>query len=284
VKIVALLSFYDENPDWLTECVTRVADLADHVIAVEGRYHDFPTERMWNREDQAEAILRADVPVTLHLQREPWPTEVAKREFLFRLAAPIGADWLFRLDADEFITNVPADLRERLVHTTRDVAEVYLNESPPGTPGPLRALFRALPGIRITHAHNLVTAPVDDRWLVLAGEHSIYQLEPAEQLHDIQVDHRRLQRPRARQEQKDTYYRLMPQLETRWTPVHIQPRAVTSSSTGHPSCFIEPRRASDGTSRSASGPAQESAEVDLSASPGDRREGPVAGHADDEFR
>lgn len=218
MKIVALLSWHDEDPGWLAECVSRVAGVVDHVVAVDGRYTDFPGAELWDPREQAEAILGVGVPVTLHVPRAPWSTEVAKRDFMFRLAAPMGADWLLRIDADEFITNTPADLRDRLANTSRHVAEVYLQESPPGTPGPLRALFRSLPGIRITHAHSLVTAPVEGRWLVLAGDPGIYELEPAEQMHDIQLEHRRLQRPRVRQEQKDSYYRLMPQLETRWTP------------------------------------------------------------------
>lgn len=220
MKIVGLLSWYDEEPEWLAECVTRAAGLVDHLVAVDGPYARFPgaAQKPHSPSEQADAIVHGaasvGLPVTLHLPREPWQSEVAKRDFMFRLAEPLNVDWLLRIDADEFVTDVPADFRERLARTDRHVVEFLLwQREYPSIPSFLRCLFRALPGIQVVYAHSLVACVVEGRRLLLAGDPATYRLEPAEQMHDVRIEHRRLQRPLSRQQRKDAYYQIMPQLE-----------------------------------------------------------------------
>lgn len=227
MRIVALLSWYDEYPNWLAQCVRSVAQFCEHVVAVDGPYEQFPGayEKPRSSSDQVEAIQEAAIDsgigCTLHLPQRPWlGGEVTKRDFMFRVAETIGADWFFRVDADEVVTHVPDDLYGRLARTERHVAETTLDQpASPTIPSFLRCFFRAIPGIRVVQAHSLVTAIVDDQRVVLAADPGAIwnqlqmKCEPAEAIHDLHMEHRNFQRPMERQRRKDAYYSLLPELE-----------------------------------------------------------------------
>lgn len=225
--IIGLLSWYDEHPSWLVECVASAARLCDHLIAVDGPYALFPgsTRKPFSGTEQADAILRtaagAGMGCTIHGSRQPWwGGEVEKRDFMFRIggAFTTPSDWYLRIDADEVLTQIPADTRQQLADTDADVAEVTLWEREASShvaelvdtssdyETPFRCLFRALPDLRIEQAHYIVTGRKDGRRIVLRGNDTVHDQEAPLPLWDVRLEHRTRQRPIGRQRQKQTYY------------------------------------------------------------------------------
>lgn len=223
MRVIGLLSWYDENPSWLAECVASAAKLCDHLIAVDGPYALFPDSMIkpLSGPEQAETILRtahgAGIGCTVHAPAQPWwGDQVEKRDFTFRLGETVAddGDWYLIIDGDEVLTKVPADTRAKLEDTACDVAEVMLwernvhdriNELVDASPDyrhPLRRLYRALPDMHVTQAHYVITA--GDK--VLSGAEHLHKLEPAEWLTDVVLEHRPHQRPWYRQDQKRRYY------------------------------------------------------------------------------
>lgn len=212
-----MLNWYEENPAWLAECVAAAARICDHIVCVDGAYSGFPgaSQQPASGTEQIDALAHAaagaDIGCTIHQPRTPWwgeewGGEVAKRNWMLQAAMLVAepGDWLFRVDADEFVTGVPYNFRQTLEETSRDVAEVTLWERDTDIPGgehPFRCLFRAIPGIRIEQAHFLVTAPVDGVRKTLVGPHC----EPAEPIWDLRLEHRTRLRPDARKQLKSQY-------------------------------------------------------------------------------
>lgn len=224
VRIIGLLSWYEENPSWLAACVTSAAAVCDHIIAVDGPYAMFPgaIRKPASGVEQAETIAQvaaaAGIGCTIHTPRQPWwGNEVGKRDFMFRLGALVAEpdrDWFMRIDADEVIAGATDQVRERLASTELDVAEVTLTErGDVDSHSPLRIFFRALPGIGVQQAHYVVTAPTDDRVKVLAGNHTVHRLEPAETLWDARLEHRTRHRTPERKAAKADYYGQLPEIE-----------------------------------------------------------------------
>jgi hypothetical protein len=230
-RIIALLSWYNEDPAWLSECVASAARLCDHIIAVDGPYAAFPSAlaKPSSGSEQVDAIAHtaagAGIGCTIHTPRQPWwGGEVQKRDFMFRLGETFttSEDWYFRIDADETLTNVPSDARRRLEETELDVAEVMIWERETAQKvndlvdtsldyrSPFRCLFRALPDIRIEQAHYLVTVP-DSRGgrRVLNGDGVVHRNGPAEPLHDMGLEHRTQQRSLGRKQLKQDYYAMV---------------------------------------------------------------------------
>lgn len=213
MKVVGLLSWYDEDPSWLAECVASAARLCDHLIAVDGPYALFPgsTRTPFSGSDQAEVIARtcagAGIGCTIHTPRTPWwGGEVEKRDFMFRAGALLTSprDWFLRIDADETLTQIPPDTRALLSATDLDVAEVTLWERGVGE-SPLRCLYRALPGLSVEQAHYIVTAPAPRT--VLRGNTAVHREAQALPLWDVRLEHRTTQRPADRQRLKRQYGR-----------------------------------------------------------------------------
>jgi hypothetical protein len=215
MRIIAVLSWYDEPVDWLRECVAS-ARFCDHLIAVDGPYAAFPHDTPSSPPDQIEEVRRGWPGCTVHVQPEPWVGEVAKRDYMFRLAVAQGADWVFVIDADEVVTDVPCDLRNRLAETPDHVAEATLMyEMTPGwplTPSQVRRLFRVLPGIGYQGAHSRVTAMVDGRQVFLTDP-DLSVCEPAERIDGLRMRHRSHERSQDRQSRKADYYKLLPAIE-----------------------------------------------------------------------
>jgi hypothetical protein len=224
MRIIGLLSWYEEPASWLAECVASAARLCDHLIAVDGPYAQFPgaLRKPASGSEQAEVIghaaAGAGIGVTIHTPRSPWwGNEVAKRDFMFRLASTIAepGDWLLRIDADEVFSQVPSDTRTLLAATSLDVAEVMMWERGEEDGAyPLRVLFRALPGIGVQQAHYVVTAPTSDGGTrVLCGNETKHRPEPAEALWDVRLEHRTRLRSAERRALKDGYYAQLPDIE-----------------------------------------------------------------------
>jgi len=166
MRIIALLSWYEESPGFLAELVESVARAGiDHVVAVDGAYAAFPDAEGSSDGDQAQAIIssaeRFGMGVTVHRPARPWAgNEIEKRTFLFaagHLVAEPG-DWLWVCDGDEVITQADG-VSEALAATGLEVASPILWEGV--TSGehqwnsqPIRKLFRYQPsGIQVVGHH-----------------------------------------------------------------------------------------------------------------------------------
>ncbi|MFJ6729998.1 hypothetical protein ACIQPQ_34375 [Streptomyces sp. NPDC091281] len=225
MHVIGLLSWWEEPASWLAECVAGLAQICDHLIAVDGPYALFPgaTKKPASGSEQADTIMRAaagaGLGCTVHIAREPWwGGEVAKRDYMLRLAMTMarpGVDWLLRVDADEVFTQVPVDTKKILGETELDVAEVTMWErGDEDSQFPLRVLYRALPGIRIQQAHYVVTVPgTDGGSRVLVGNDTVHRQETALPLWDVRLEHRTRQRSPRRRALKDQYYAQLPEIE-----------------------------------------------------------------------
>lgn len=237
MKLVAMLCWYEEDPNWLAALVASLHKAGvSHLVACDGAYMLFPDagERPRSGCEQAAAITETahmlDIGVTVHRPIGPWRgNEVAKRNHLLNLALmeTDPDDWLLQLDADETVTHAPYDLHRRLEQTEHDVAGVYFyqrNVTPPPTVensvpkfNPLtmeegflghRILFRARRDLRIEHAHYQYTIGPSSRPRYLRGVDDWYDLEPALSIPELKVEHRHNHRQPARNEAAAEYYEL----------------------------------------------------------------------------
>lgn len=210
MRIIGLLSWYDEDPGMLSELVAGMARAGvDHVVAVDGAYALFPRGKGGSHTEQAAAVFYtargAGMGVTIHVPRTPWArNECQKRSFMFaagHLTADPGTDWLWVCDADEVIEE-SGDVRYELAQTDLDVAEVLLEED--GGHMPIRKLFRAQEhGIRVQGTHSTYLGDSDVPLWAPDGPQ-----QAAEQLFDVRVRHRPNARSVDRELAQDTYYRV----------------------------------------------------------------------------
>lgn len=217
MRICALLCWFDEPVELLDRCVSSLAGVADHLVALDGRWERFPSEAVSSDPAQrtviAQACARAGITGTIVTPGMVFPSQVAKRTMLLELA-PADADWLLVIDGDEHIWTCdrPA-LDEALEQTLADVARLPLtnlarywplNQLPEHTYS-VRRLFRAAARPRYERAHNGVRA-ADGRWL--SGESRYATLADAVNVHDlISLGHACDARSGERDAQRVGYYR-----------------------------------------------------------------------------
>jgi hypothetical protein len=224
MRVFALLNWYDEPVGQLAATVSSLNGLCDGIIAVDGAYVMFPggLRRPTSGAEQVDVIASTaralGMSSTIHQPTQPWQgNEVEKRGFIFRLAETVSTpeDWYFLIDADEQVTQMPADTRQHLEKATDYVAgEVWMWEQnqertlPDGTvvswlgQHPIRRLWRALRGIEVGPAHHQFR--VGDLWLSDAGRSGV--LAPALSLPDVRIEHRNVFRSDERLEKKVRYY------------------------------------------------------------------------------
>ena len=217
MNVIALMSWYREDPAWLYRAVTSLKHIPDirHLVALDGAYALFPDAEPRSTLDEVEAIHQATrslgIGLTLHQPAQPWAgQECEKRTSLFRYGDQVArpGDWFLILDADEEITRVPDDFTSRLTAlSTLDVAEVTFEE--PGPFGakryPIPILFRAIPGITVQGNHYTYVTP-DGR--KLWGNAVSDRLEPRVDLTSLIVRHYAGMRGQQRRDQAKTYYSL----------------------------------------------------------------------------
>lgn len=229
MRVIALLAWFDESVPWLAATVGSAATLCDHIIAVDGAYALYPEGRHRSGTEQHSTIQEAAFAVgmgcTIYTPAEKWAgNEVEKRTAMFRLAEAVATpfeDWYLVIDADEVVIGCPPDAKEQLADTELDVAEVKLVNVedieknletavaarqfsyPARSAEPLRALFRAIPGLAPCGNHYTNMTP-DGRVLIGAGTDK--RQEPALDLQGIVFEHRSNFRTVHRDEQRRTYY------------------------------------------------------------------------------
>lgn len=110
MRIIGLVSFWDESPTWLAASISSLGRFCDHVIVLDGRYALYPDKRLQSGTGEHYAAIDAaravGMGITLHTAPATFPDEMSKRTKLFELAAlesTPGEDWYFVLDADEVV-------------------------------------------------------------------------------------------------------------------------------------------------------------------------------------
>lgn len=179
MRLIGLLSWFDERPTWLTECISTYHQAGiTHLVAIDGRYQLYPAAHNRSSFANHDAIISTcrglNLPLTLHIPSEPWAgNEIEKRTHLFRLADTIstdGEDWYLIIDADERVTHATKNWTSLLETTDLDTAAVLLTETEPRdtpaaacvdrqtdhnpvTTGPIRKLFRSHHGTQVVRNH-----------------------------------------------------------------------------------------------------------------------------------
>lgn len=214
-RIIALLSWYDEDPAWLYRAITSLQHIPHvaHLVAIDGAYELYPGGQPRSSLDEVEAIHRAttalDIGLTLVQPSTTWQgQECEKRTALFRYADQVAqpGDWYLVLDADEEITSAPADLLERLnALSTISAGEVTFEEPGPFGPKqyPIPILFRAIPGITVQGNHFTYVTPDGCK---LWGNAVHDRLEPRVSVLDLIVKHYAGMRHPDRRDAAKAYY------------------------------------------------------------------------------
>jgi hypothetical protein len=232
VVIVALLSWYDERPEWLYELAVSLGEHGiTHLAALDGAYASLPGGQAESPRAQRDALWEgakaARVGVTLGAIRPTtWSSEMAKRAELFNLGRSVfemygptpgphnHGDWFYIIDADEYVAASPSSIQDELALAA---ANGYLAvEVPVYTPtfvvrgtdpkkyggGYYRKFFRALPDLTCRGRHYTYTSP--SAGLLWGQPHQ--RLVPSTTIEDFVVIHRN--RPHdARRVQQTQYYR-----------------------------------------------------------------------------
>lgn len=227
MKLVGLLSFYDEPVEDLVACITALWSAgATEIVALDGAYGLYPDGRAASHPNQHAAIhltcRELGVGCTLRVPAGVWEgNEVEKRNALFALAWTVAepGDWYWVMDADQVVTRTPADFLERLERSEHDAAEIEVldvvaqraNRGDWPARFAVRNLFRAQPITVETNHCTYVAA--DGRYLWggngdVKAEHGGHELESCLDLTaDVVMEHRPDRRPRERQLAKLCYYR-----------------------------------------------------------------------------
>ncbi len=163
MDITAMISWYDESPDRLEQCIRDVARLgANRVVAVDGAYALFPGGQPYSDFEQGLRMSRVchELGITFveHVPNGVWRgNEVEKRKFMLEMAKASRADWLLIWDADyeleRFEPSQPvADLLDA---SWDDFASVEFNESEDTELGwyPCRLFMRNYPHLHMGSNH-----------------------------------------------------------------------------------------------------------------------------------
>lgn len=191
VRLVAALSWFDEEPETLDRCVRAVGRFADAIVAVDGAYSRWPVEGTVSDPSQAAAIAEAAADTStecliLTPQRR-WAGQVEKRDVLMGIAAR-DADWVCVVDADHVVHGDPDTVRQELGASTMLVHAVpYTMPQPQGTRiedvassewhrynanqrVQIAHFFKGLPGFRVERHHWWYSGIFDNRRWCLWGE------------------------------------------------------------------------------------------------------------------
>jgi hypothetical protein len=223
MRLIGLLSFYDEEPSWLSAAITSYARIGlNHVVVADGAYALLPTGQPRSTTDQHVAIIEAcnalGLGLTLHTPQTVWfGNEVEKRAFLFALGNTVAEDddWFVVIDADEIVTH-PVVVRDDLTKTDKDALALTLWEKrvenehtarlareyyfPKVSQFPIPKFFRASTRPTVTGNHfTYVSEDGRELW----G----YNAEPHDHIAALRVHHRKTMRDSERRAVQKAYYK-----------------------------------------------------------------------------
>lgn len=217
MKIVGIVSWYDEKPASLAACVASMIRWGcDHILAVDGAYALYPAGRAASSPEQhaiiSETCRALGVGSTIHVPDEPYfGNEIEKRTLCFQIAESFTdeTDWYWINDADQIVISA-LGVRERLAETEFDVATVLFHDAgtDPFAGFPVRCLFRALRGLHLYRSHCCYRT-ADGRYL-WAGNRTTDR-EPQQELAldlfpIVSIEHASASRTVERMNAKASYY------------------------------------------------------------------------------
>lgn len=236
MNIIAGLSWYDESPSWLASCVASIAPHVDHVVAVDGAYAHYPDARAHSERVQAETIISTcealGTGCTVYRPGTYWiGGEVEKRTKLFQLCQAHREgfdDWYWIIDADNIISGVPIDLRERLAATPFNSVELMMWERhdfagqypevahtmslPNNVESKHRCLYRALKDMQVIGTHYCYGGfDEQDEWHWVWGP-QVMGIDPADVFPDLKMEHRSIWRDKYRRDNAQAYYTIRDEL------------------------------------------------------------------------
>lgn len=232
VKVYALLSFFDEDPETLYSNVRSYGKIADHVIAVDGRYAHFPSPVDSSPDEQHDAIrsgcIDGNMGLTVHRNETAWVDgEVEKRAFMFKLAlerAHPMRDWFIIVDGDVSVASVNDGWRDVLSASTADVGNVTVEnrriDNKVMNAVAFRAMYRALPGLTCKFAHHYYLTQVGGvtRWLWHTPACRLSDEPCVDLTEHVTVHHRNLDRGADRAWASRMYYRKRDELQLERAP------------------------------------------------------------------
>lgn len=224
MNIVGLMSWFNEDENLLYHCIEQ-ADFLDSVIALDGRYLDFPDDMYTcSPMNQYNAIREACSDSDKNCQvisGRTWNTEAGKRSHLFELAYLSNADWFYILDPDEIVVEqqgVHEFLQESLVRICN--VTFYEFAEPTGVERlhPAIARLKATPTLmpRFFKRDEITVEGSHSRYLSSEGE-LLWTANPdsdngytrlATDLSPVSVHHRRDLRNPYRLQQQQAYYNI----------------------------------------------------------------------------
>ena len=220
MRIHALLSFFDEPPELLAECITRLRAVGiDRLIAIDGAYDLYPSEDKTSSfacfNTLLDETLRHGIDIVLRNKAGWSGNEVEKRTYMLEVALEDTKpeDWLLVVDADHFWES-DVDLHELLANAGAfDFARVSFAEvfHPNGNPlwAPARPLMRARSDLRMGSNHYTYeldyegkgfstflerpepSVPAFDLMDLVHVVHKVYERHPAQRARQISYYHRR---------------------------------------------------------------------------------------------
>lgn len=238
MRIVGILSWYDESPSWLSTAVSGFARLCDEIVAVDGAYALYPQARGRSHPNQVEAIQQAAEAqgrgCLVYQPSDVWrENEVGKRNKCLDLAGTLEPDWVLIFDADYHVLHMnPEAIRYELATTELPVATYGLLETQDFVASPdvermahaspmphewtttTRDVYRWDPELRVGPAHWHYT--IGD--LQLRGPWA--EVDALDLSHDLTVYHRNTDRALARRQPKERYHKLVDQLGIESELVH----------------------------------------------------------------
>jgi hypothetical protein len=218
MKIWCLLSWYEEDPDWLAEMIESVAEFVDGVIAVDGPYPLASRAGFSDGEQYAaieESCERLGLELHLHACAKP---EVKKRAYMFKAALRVAEpmqDWFLIMDGDMYLDDPswPERARFHLERTDKHSAEVTFHNLDPEIDGnpkkrAFRSLFRAIPGLTVEGSHSTYTVPdfEGERLLMWQGTATREAIPALDLTKHIHLYHRPHLRDPQRQALRAGYY------------------------------------------------------------------------------
>lgn len=198
MKIYALLSWYDEQPEHLRRCVRSLKGFADVIVGVDGAYATFPHTsaassviQHWTLSDTART---SGFGYYLTYGRR-WASEIEKRATMFQYGRDAGAtakDWFLIVDADMTLGHYAPETRDLLAASDADVAEVrfqnvQIDGKVAGTYR-FRSMFRAIPGLTVERTHYHYTAPEDTDHTHRSGRRFLWHLPNGHLSDELIVD------------------------------------------------------------------------------------------------
>lgn len=214
MRLIGLLSYFDESPELLSECISRLRSVGiDHLVACDGAYDFYPAADPTSSQECTKAILYSCAGIGLtRLDKSGWSgNEVEKRNFMLEVALEVArdGDWLLVSDSDHMWES-KGNFKDRLRTTESDVAEVWLADCDLDCDAPnwypARLLYRAVPGMRYDSAHWRIRFPdgaVSTTLFAPQQRHTAKTLELGELL---RVRHTVYHQPPERRERQAVYY------------------------------------------------------------------------------